>query len=634
MKTPGSASRSRPAKTDAAGAQTWSKERLWSCLILGCILLYTGILFSSSLNNSFLDWDDNSYVRDNVDIRGLGLSNLKAMFTHFYVGNWQPLTILTYALEYSFVEAGSPFLYRLDNLILHLLNTILVFYLCMVLARKKWVAALTALFFSIHPMRVESVAWVAERKDVLYSFFFLLALIAYHYYLTSSSGMGSPAEPRGCRPDRADAKGATRCYLLVLACFVLSGLSKSAAVVLPVVLLLFDFFYRRTFTPRRFLEKIPFFLAAGFFGIMALKSQDASIGEWPRLALVERVLIVNHSFLRYFFMTVIPVHLSALHPYPDFDSGHLPRIYYAAAPLTLLLAGIAAFSLRFTRVIAFGLLFFLTTIALVLQITPVGRAVVAERYTYLPHVGFFFVISYYLMKLWDRQWRLRTPARILLGLGVGVWIALFSATTIGRNGVWENGLTLWTDVIEKYPNSAYSGYYNRGKVKQDMKDLDGALLDYDAAVRLNPGNYRAMVNRGIIKQERGLLDEALVDFDSAIGINPAYYVAYIDRGVIRKRKEEFEGAGADFSRAIELNPNQVESWYNRGTVRFALEDYEGALVDFDNAMRLQDNYRMIYNYRASCKLYTGDKEGACRDWRRGADLGDEACRVNLEKTCQ
>ncbi len=599
-------------------------------LILLAVLLYTVILFSNAMHNSFLDWDDNAYVRDNVDIRSLRPSNIQAMFTHYYVRNWQPLTILSYALEYSLTGAKSPVLYHVDNLILHLLNLVLIFVLVVLLTKDRWIAGLTILLFSVHPLRVESVSWVAERKDVLYSSFFLLSLIFYHWYLRR--GLDLQEDGRyGHDPDESASR---RFYILAAVSLLLSALAKSAAVVLPVLLILFDFYYKRRIDTRSLIEKIPFFALALFVGIMAVKSQEEVIRDFPEVGFINRLFIVNFNFVRYLALSVFPVHLSALHPYPEMSGGRLPLLYYLSPLMNISLVATLIWSLKFTRDLVFGFLFFLITIALVIQIIPVGVAVISERYTYMPHVGLFFVASIYLRKLWRMESIHPLLGKVAAGGVLLAAVTGFSCTTYQRNTVWRDGMSLWTDVIEKYPDSTYSGYYERGRIEQANKDIESALRDYDRAIHNNPRDYKAFINRGIIKQERGLIDSALSDYNTAISINPYYNIVYNNRGALRRIKNDLMGALDDFSRAVRMNPNQIEAQYNCGTVKFELSDFRGAIPHFDKVLSLQDNYLMSYEYRAASKYNSGDTAGACADWRRGAELGNEPCIANLNANCR
>jgi protein O-mannosyl-transferase len=611
------------------GIQISQRERLTRVFMVLLILVYTAFLFSNALHNNFLDWDDNSYIKDNPDIKALDGPHLKAMFSNYYVANWQPLTVITYAIEYSIAGMTSPFLYHLDNLLLHLLNILLVFWFLILLFRNKWMAALAALLFAIHPLRVESVSWIAERKDVLYGFFFLLAMIMYHFYLAK----GLNLRPDEDSPEIKDKKAITRYYLFVLLFFVLSALSKSAAVILPLVLLIMDFLYRRKWSVMLVIEKLPFLVISVIFGVLALKSQAEAIKELPQFTPFVRLLLINFSILRYLYMTLVPASLSALHPYPELHQGALPIIYYIAPLFTLIIIALLVFSLRFTRKVMFAFLFFLASIVLVLQFIQVGETVVAERYTYIPHIGLFAILAYYVIRLWEKPLVYQVVNKIMIILVVGCGLLFFSYKTYTRNPVWAGPISLWTDVLEKYPNTAFSAYYNRGKAKHDLKDWNSAYADYEMAIKIKPDHYKAFTNRGLIKQGRGDLEGAIADYNTALKYAPNDHVTYVNRGAVRMTRKEYTEAEADFKRAIELKPDVVESWYNLGLVKYQLKDYQGAIMAFTNALKLRDPYLDSYNYLGSSKYFLGDKEGACASWRTGNGLGDPTCKQNLERLC-
>ena len=223
-------------------------------VLLAVVLILTLIVFSNSFKNNFLvNWDDDGYILNNPTIQHLDKGSIHEIFTSFHMGNYHPLTTLTYALEYKFFKLD-PLPYHWLNLIFHLCNVVLVFLFIKLLSKKNLAAVITAVLFAVHPMHVESVAWISELKDVLYTFFFLLSLLFYMQFAKKKN----PAV-----------------YILSLLMFVLSLLSKSAAVVLPVLLFLIDYFQSHKQNVKSVLLKVPFFILALIFGIIALKSQDA-----------------------------------------------------------------------------------------------------------------------------------------------------------------------------------------------------------------------------------------------------------------------------------------------------------------------------------------------------------------------
>lgn len=286
------------------------------------------------------------------------------------MGNYHPFTILTFAIEYYFFglnETG----YHTVNLLLHLMNAILVFRAVLLLGNKGGVALIAALFFGIHPLHVESVAWVSELKDLLYTFFFLASYIFYLKYIKG---------------------GHKKYYIMALFLFLASLLSKAMAVSLPVVFILTDYFKGRKINKSTLVDKIPFFFLAIAFGIVAILAQKSfGATDVDKFPFLQRILFACYGFISYLLKLLFPLNLSAYYPYPVNSGENIPIKYYI---YLIVFAGLMAgviFSLRFKKDISFGIGFFAITIFLVLQLFPVGETFMADRYSYVPSIGIFYL---------------------------------------------------------------------------------------------------------------------------------------------------------------------------------------------------------------------------------------------------
>ena len=276
---------------------------------LYCIvpLALTVVAFHGSLNNGFTNWDDDDYVTDNQLIRQLSLQNIQRMFSPATLvsANYQPVTILWLAINYALGKLN-PAVYILTNLLLHLLNVLLVFLFIRKLAGNDRIAGICAVIFGVHPMHVEPVAWITGRKDVLYTFFFLSALLSYLRY--------------------REKHGREKAVAYSLACilFALSLLSKSAAVTLPFILLLVDFYQKRKFTAAMLLEKAPFLIGAILIGILAIQGQESqgTLDEGAAYPIMGRMLIACYSYMFHIVKFFVPVKLSAFYPYPPRCNQH------------------------------------------------------------------------------------------------------------------------------------------------------------------------------------------------------------------------------------------------------------------------------------------------------------------------
>jgi len=564
------------------------------------VLLFTGILYSRALLNGFTSFDDNAYILNNTFIRDLSWNGAKVIFTSFYAGNYHPLTMLTYLFEYT-CFGTHPLPYHLMNVLLHLLNTWLVFKVAEQLNGKRQTALLVCILFAIHPMHVESVAWVAERKDVLYATFYFLALLLYLRYLTSAHSVGN--------------------YFITLMLFILSLLSKSAAVTFPVLLLAIDIYKGRTITAKALLEKIPFFLLSLLFGILNLYAQraDQAFNDLHAYGIVNRIFLFTTTLSFYLVKLAAPFHLSAMHFLPELHNGVLPGQYYTSFPFLLFLVLLLILMKRMPlkKEIIFGLAFFLITISVMLQIVAVGSMLTAERYTYIPYFGLFYIIGEWVSSIDIRKWRQ------LVIVGCSLPVIVFSAQTWSRIGVWKNDETLYADIREKRPGAARNvsyGFYMRADTKKNKGDLNGALFDYSQAILLNPKSENAYCSRGDIYRMSGNTALAIADFNKALLLNPNFAAAYNNLGGVYYSIGNIKSALANFNKAISLNPGFAEAYNNRGGALYHLGDTQSAVKDYNKAMLLKPDYAGAYNNRGTAYLDRGDTVAALADYNQAIAL--------------
>lgn len=499
---------------------------------LAAIVLFTAILFSRIVRNEILyGWDDGEYVQDE-SIRNM---DVKAFFSTYYLGMYQPLAVFTLALNY---QAGkdNPAPYHATNLLIHLINVLLVFYLIQQLTRRLEIASIMAFLFAIHPMHVEAVSWIATRSNGLYSAFYLSALLSYVVYLE---------------------KKKAGLLVLTFLLFVLSCFSKSMAVTLPVLLLLFDYFQNRRFDNRAILEKVPFFITSIIFGLVSIQAAS-QFGHIRNLVveynLADRVVMIIYAVVFYILRALIPMNLSAVYAYPDKTNGWLPMEYYLALiPLILLIIWVVR-SRKYRREMVFGFGFFLITISVVLPLVWSRMLMLADRYTYIPYLGLFFLFAIGFLKLKvNTRLSVRRYKPVVYGL-IAVYTVFLSVTSWQRTQVWKDAPTMITDVIEKNRSDVdvSIGYFFRGNIRDLSEDMQGALNDFSRAIELNP----------------------------------SYTMAYNNRGIIRGSLQDFEGALDDFNKAVELEPGYADAIYNRGNAHYYLEMINEACSDWNQAERL------------------------------------------------
>lgn len=561
----------RPARSSRGASRL-----LW----LGAILFVTYLVYMPSLDNSFTNWDDNYYVTENAVVAHPTLATL---ITTPLGGNYHPLTMASLALNYAF-SGTRPFSYHWLNLFLHVANTALVFLLVWKLSgRRLWTTIVTSLFFGIHPMHVESVAWISERKDVLYALFYLAALLAYLRYL--------------------EKKGPAWLALTWIA-FVLSAASKPAAVVLPLTLLAIDYFKRRPLRGRRvWVEKAPFFVVSAAVGALTVVGQKAAgaVAAPHQWTMVQKLLFAAYGTAMYVVKLFLPFRLSAIYPYATAEGAPLGPQYYVAFAAVAIVLPTLVFLFRRNRVVLFGLAFFFINIVLVLQFFSVGQAVMADRYTYLPYIGLFFALAWWL----DER-----PGPLIAGVPLrtalsAVFLALALVSLVQtwrRCDVWQNSGTLWNDAIAKYPGQVVDAYNNRGYYYIAESRYPEALADFNEAIALNPKVARVWVNKGSVFAEQNMDDSAAVCFARAIELKPDYPEALNNRGGIRSRLGDLAGAVEDFSRAIALEPTFRDAYSNRALVYFKMGAFEKAAADRRRVIELDPRNPTNYVQMGSIAL--------------------------------
>lgn len=521
-------------------------------LLIAALLLTVFAAFSPALFNGFVNMDDDILLTENPEVRSLSVDHLQTIFTSTSTGGYVPLTILSFALEYHFFGLN-PFIYHLDNILLHLLVVGLVLWLAMRLGIGIWGAFLAALVFGLHPTRVESVAWVAERKDVLFAVFYLLAVHAHLSYLDE--------------PKKRFLIGS-----LMLGC--LSMLAKPMALSLPLILLLLDWKKKRVIDGAAIAEKLAHGLYIVPLALVTYAFHPAQAqGSWMEMALT---LIWSSAF--YLWTFCCPWTLLPLHVRPEPVS--LANPVYAASFLTVLFVMAGVFVGRKNRWVLFAAGFYALSIFCVLRVNADAVSVVADRYLYLPGIGLSLLIGYAA----ERVWMSRPQWRIFLLTAVVVILGLLTIKTVFQIRIWKNSLSVCAQVIDHGVNH-WMAFYNRGMVAQKDGRYDVSEPDFSRALSISP---QAMVynNRAIARTHLNRLPEALDDLNRAIELRPDYVLAYGNRGLVYSRLGRFDLAIDDFSRGIALQPDAAALRHYRFLACVELGRFEEALRDALKAREL------------------------------------------------
>ncbi|MCX6226061.1 MAG: tetratricopeptide repeat protein [Bacteroidia bacterium] len=568
-----------------------SNKKEW--LLVAFILFVTFLAFLPVLKSDFVYWDDDVNVTINPNVRELNAASIKNIFTNTVVGGYTPLTTLSFAVE-NRVFGMKPGVFHFNNLLLHLLCTLLVFVLMRKLEMNLFVSLTVTFLFGIHPMRVESVAWITERKDVLYSFFFLLSLISYLTFYKSKRLLF---------------------YFLALLAFIFALLSKIQAVSLPLILLLLDYFFENKFRFKQVLDKIPFFilsLVTGLAGIYFL-GQQGTLETGTVLPFIQRIFVGTYSFCVYLIKSVLPYQLSAIYPNPV----KLSVLFYVSALPVIVLALLIYKSGKYRKELIFGSLFFLLNVMFMLQIVGAGQAFLADRFTYIPYIGLFFLIAWALNFLYLSKWKTYV---IITGV---IYLAVLGTVTWSRTQVWKNTETLFSDVVKKYPNVSMA-FNNMGLYYRDNNQNEKAIAAYGKAIEINPQGFLSYSNRGEAYFDRGEADKALEDMNMAIKLKPDYGKALSNRGAIWGSKKEFDLALRDLDKAIALDAKNQKAYSNRSLVYYSLGNYEKASLDATSYLKINPDDAAVSNLRGLCFGRLNKNQEALSDFNKSIQLNPKA----------
>jgi len=605
------------------------------------ILAVTALIYSRALQNGITSMDDDYYILKNPYLKDFSAHGIKAIFTSFYSSNYHPLTTLTFWLEYHFFGT-SPLPYHLLNVVLHVANTWLVLKFTEKLSGHKITALVVASLFALHPLHVESVAWISERKDVLYAFFYLVSLRYYLSYLTDTSNK--------------------KMYAATLLFFLCSLCAKSAAVTLPLLLVAIDIYKGRKITTASLIEKVPFFalsITFGILNIMAQKTGGALNNLMVSYGFINGIFLFTSGLAFYITHLVAPYGLSVMHYYPEVPHGVLPWMYYVSLPFLLLVVWLVIRKNVMRKEILFGSAFFLITISVMLQVISVGSALTAERYTYLSYIGLFYIAGQWLAAN-QKQRQLANAIFIAL-------IAVFSMITWNRIATWKDDRTIYTDIIEKNPD-VYYGYwlmgnldkeednkvdaldnythaialnpkfedswYNRGNIYLSMGNFQSAIDDYSHAIAINKRSAEAYNNRGWASFSMGNTAAAMADYSSAIALKPQYADAYNNRGWGYEKMGNPAAAIADYTSAIKANPAFVKPLYNRAAINARAGNFAAAMPDYDQLIKLHPDDAIAYQLRGLTWHNLKETAKACSDWKRSVELGNQQAVQMLGQYCR
>lgn len=591
----------------------WSHPRIKLFIGIGLIAV-TLAIFWPVQNFEFIDLDDDVYITNNRHVQsGLTWEGLIWSFTTAHSSEWHPLTWLSHMAD-SELYGLNPRGHHFTNLLFHTANVLILFLVLSRMSRNVWVSGLIAMVFAIHPLRVESVAWVAERKDVLSAFFWILSMWAYTFYVE---------------------RGGIKRYLSVLFCFILGLMAKPMIVTLPLILLLLDFWPLGRFqfrslagvthsqpTPSRdpkgskatvlqlLLEKVPFFILSvvfSFLTLFAAKSGGAvkSIEFYPIAMRASNALL---SYASYIGKAIWPHPLACFYTYPD----DIPL--WEAAGAGLLLLGISIFAIRSMRkhpYVLVGWLWYLVTLVPVIGFVQAGDQAMADRFTYIPLIGLFILVGY-STSIFSRGWRYR---RAILLVATGVLFSVCIVVTTFQIQHWRNSMSLFEHAIKVTSNN-YLAHNNLGAVLAEQGKYEDAISHYREALRIKQNYADAHYNLGNALFKRGEVQEAIEHHKAALRITPHDVRIRNRLGVLLASQKEYQEAMGHFEEALRIDPGYADAYNNIGVTLLDQGHPQEAIIQFRKALRIRPNFQEAHFSLCMAYWMTGRRELAMEEYNR------------------
>jgi tetratricopeptide (TPR) repeat protein len=593
-------------------------------LIIYIVLVLSSLTVFWQVNEfDFVNLDDTTYITSNSHIQsGITWKELRWAFSTTHGEYWHPVTWLSLMLDYHFfgLNAGG---YHIINLILHILSTLLLFWLFNRITGTIWQSAFVAAVFALHPLHVECVAWIAKRRDILSAFFGILTLCLYVYYTE---------------------KPLLKKYALIFFPFVLALMSKPMVITLPVIMVLLDYrplnrfqSVQGNFILWQLREKSPFLILAGLFSLVTIYARDDTfMTHFPLTSRISNAVI---SFVTYLGKTFYPHDLIVLQLFPL----HIPLWNMLFSTILIIFVSLAVIlTLKYSPYLLVGWLWYTITILPMLGIIQYGHLSMSDHHTYFPLIGITIMMAWGIPLLFPSE---NSRKKILFPAGIAA-ITILAVLTWRQCNYWKNSITLFSHTLQITNNNyiahnylgseflknkdfkkAIAHYNDAIRLKPDMVNYYGdranayfqigqyyrALEDYSKAIQLRPLEGQYYSNRGNAYVKLGQYKPAMDDFNKAIRISPDLAELYYNRGTSYAEFGYYQGAIEDFNKAIRLKPDYVDAYFNKGTVYAKLLQYQKAIEEFNKAIILNPYYVAAYHSRGVAYLLQGNHDGGCRD---------------------
>jgi tetratricopeptide (TPR) repeat protein len=542
-------------------------------LIYVALAAVTFIFFTQACRNGFVGYDDPYYVTNNPHVKsGISPDSVKWAFTTTQTANWYPLTWLSYMLDSQLFGLNAVW-YHLTNVLFHTANTLLLFWILKRMTGAIWAGAFVAAVFALHPLRVESVAWIAERKDVLSGFFGMLTIVFYIRYTERHS---------------------IRRYLLVFLIFGLGLMTKSMLVTLPFVLLLLDYWPLERFkwghrgqARRLIIEKVPLLVLSAASSAATYIIQHCScameLGESYPLNI--RISNAAVSYIAYIGKLIYPSGLAVLYPYPR-DGLPLWQVTVSILVLAVISAAVIYSAKGY---LITGWFWYIGTLVPVIGLVQIGSQMMADRYTYLPSIGIFIMFAWGINELISR-WRCR---KIIIGICACIVLAALSICTVLQQRYWRSDSVLYAHAVSVTKNN-YIMICNYGITLSEEGRDNEALEQFDKSVHINPDYFYAYHGFGTVFLKQGKYAEAIEYFNKAIHFRPDYYKSYYGLGMALLKQDQINEAVENWKKALSLNPDYYPAGFNIGAAMAELGRYEEAIKYFNAVIKTEPDFAEAY----------------------------------------
>jgi tetratricopeptide (TPR) repeat protein len=623
--------RGLPEAIPPSNLGSWTHNAYAAAAVCGLLVLAVALVFGQTVGHEFVQYDDPKYVYQNPVVqRGLTFEGFRWALTYGEIGHWHPLTWYSHMLDSQLygLRAGG---HHLTNVLVHAAAVVSLFLVLWRMTGFLWRSAFVAAVFAVHPLRAESVAWVSERKDVLSGLFFMLTIGAYVRYVRRPTSMVR--------------------YGMVVLLFALGLLSKNMLVTLPFLLLLLDYWPLNrvsAFTPRIWLrlaaEKWPLFLLS-FASCVITFLVPEKVPDTLSLALRMENAVV--SYVIYLWQMIYPLGLAANYPNPV---NHLPFWQVGgAAGLLLAISGVTYAYRRKHPYLIVGWLWYLGMMIPVIGIVQISHYAHADRYTYLPQIGIYLMLTWMAASL-CAGWR---NCRVALGCVSAIILSglIYSAHT--QVSYWRNTETLWTHALgctagnyiahvslgaalaERGQTDAAIAHFqkaleikpdypmannNLGRIMAERGQIDAAIAHFQRALEINPVYAEAHFNFGVALEKRGQIDAAIAHYQKAVGIKPGFAEARNNLGVIMVRRGQVDEAIAHFQKALEINPDYAEARFNIGVALEKRGQMDAAITHYQKALEIKPGYAEAHNNLGAIMARRGQVDAAIAHFQKALEI--------------